>query len=83
MDGVLAAFEPEGFSLECLNRVEETSALSLAEYARRVGVRADSTLAAISDHDFERGMRFLEQSAAAEKEPEPVVTTLDLLVLKP
>jgi len=81
VEEVLAAFEPAGFALECLTPIEETTALSLAEYARRVGVRADSTLAAISDEDFERGMRLLERAAAAEKEPEPVVTTLDLLVM--
>jgi len=78
---VLAAFEPAGFTLEQLQPVDETTALSLAEYARRVGARADSTLAAISDQDFDRGMKFLEEAAAAEEKPEPVVTTLDLLVL--
>ncbi len=34
---VLAAFEPAGFTLEQLQPVEETTALSLAEYAHRVG----------------------------------------------
>lgn len=81
VEQVLAAFGPAGFALEQLQPIEETTALSLAEYARRVGVRADSILAAISDQDFERGMMSLEQAAAAEKEPEPVITTLDLLVL--
>ncbi len=42
-------------ALEHLGPVEETTDLSIASYARRVGVRADSTLAAISDEDFERG----------------------------
>ncbi|MDQ3661486.1 MAG: class I SAM-dependent methyltransferase [Actinomycetota bacterium] len=82
VEEVLAAFEPAGFILEKLQPVEEKTALCLAEYASRVSVRADSTLAAVSDQDFERGMRSLEQAAAAEKEPEPVVTTLDLLVLR-
>jgi len=45
-------------------------------------VQADSTLPAISDVDFERGMYKLEQAVAAEPEPKPVVTRLDLLVLK-
>jgi ubiquinone/menaquinone biosynthesis C-methylase UbiE len=82
VDEVLAAFEPAGFVLECLQPVEEVTDLSLASYARRVGVRADSTLASISDEDFNLGMSELERAVAAEREPKPVVTKLDLLVLK-
>jgi hypothetical protein len=78
----MGTFEPAGFVLECLQPVEEVTDLSLASYARRVGVRADSTLASISDEDFNRGMSELERAVAAEKEPKPVVTKLDLLVLK-
>jgi ubiquinone/menaquinone biosynthesis C-methylase UbiE len=82
VDEVLEAFEPAGFVLERLQSVEEITDLSLAAYARRVGVRADSTLASISDEDFERGMSKLELAVAAEPKPKPVVTRLDLLVLK-
>ncbi len=82
VDNVIAIFEPAGFVLERLQPVEETTDLSLASYARRVGVRADSTLAAISDEDFESGMSKIRQAVADEAEPKPVVTTLDLLVLK-
>jgi SAM-dependent methyltransferase len=82
VDHVLQAFEPAGFDLEHLEPVEETTDLSIASYARRVGVRADSTLAAISEEDFESGMRKLEEAVAAEPDPKPVISTLDLLVLK-
>jgi ubiquinone/menaquinone biosynthesis C-methylase UbiE len=81
VEEVLEVFELAGFGLERLQPVEETTDLSLASYARRVGVRADSTLA-ISDEEFQRGMSQLKEAGAAEAEPESVVTTLDLLVLK-
>lgn len=64
VDEVLEAFESAGFGLERLQSVGEITDPSLASYARRVGVRADSTLAAISDEDFERGMNRLEQAVA-------------------
>ena len=54
----------------------------LAAYARRVGVRADSTLASISDDDFEQGMADLNRTAADDRYAEPVVTGLDLLILR-
>jgi len=82
VDHVLEAFEPADFGLEHLGSVQETTDLSPASYARRVGVRADSTLATISDADFETGMSRMKQAVAAESEPMPVITTLDLLVLK-
>jgi hypothetical protein len=45
-------------------------------------VRTDSTLAAISDKDFERGMSRINQEVAAEPEPQAVISKLDPLVLK-
>src|SRR5205823_4803726 len=43
--------------------------------------RADTTLAALSDDDFARGMEALERAAAEESSPVPVIDRLDLLVL--
>jgi hypothetical protein len=55
---------------------------ALAAYARTVRVRADSTLAAISDDDFERGMAALDRTAAEGRHAGPVITGLDLLMLR-
>jgi ubiquinone/menaquinone biosynthesis C-methylase UbiE len=82
VDEVVQAFEQAGVGFKCLQSVDETTDLSLASYARRIGVRADSTLASISDEDFERGMSRLEQAVAAETDPRPLITKLDILVLE-
>jgi hypothetical protein len=62
--------------------VPQVSARSLAEFRDRVRLRADTTLQAISDDDFAAGLAALDRDAAAETAPTPVVTRLDLLVLR-
>ncbi len=78
---VTTAFETAGFKLEALQRVAEVTDASLSAYADRIRVRTDSTLAALDDRDFARGLGALERAASSELTPHPVVTTLDLLVL--
>lgn len=79
---VVETFAAVGFSLIEVRRVREATAPHLGAYARRVRVRVDSTLAAIPDAEFERGIRAMERAAAGGTQVEPIVTGLDLLVLR-
>ena len=81
VDAVVGAFRGAGFERESFEPVRETSAANLDEYAARIETRTDSTLALISDQEFARGVAELRH-AAATSSPEPVETTLDLLVLR-
>jgi hypothetical protein len=65
-----------------LESVAQVSAPSLSVYRDRVATRADSTLLALSDEEFEEGMRALDRDVALEVDPEPVISHLDLLVLR-
>ncbi len=81
MGVVMNAFAAAGFQQQEARRVTEIAAADLHEYARKIETRADSTLILISDDDFERGLAELRRMAS-ESPPEPVTTTLDLLVLQ-
>jgi len=77
-----AAFATAGFARQSFQSVPQVSASSLREFADRIRTRADTTLALIPDDEWERGLAKLEGDAAAETEPQPVVTYLYLLVLE-
>ncbi len=81
LEGTLDAFSAGGFGMERLTRVSQVTASDLGEYVRRIATRTDSTLALISDEEFERGLADLRQ-AARNAPPAPVRTTLDFLVLR-
>jgi len=82
IEAVEASFAPAGFSRQALESVTQVSARSLREACERLRHRADTTLQLLTDEEFEEGMRALEADAAAEVEPAPVTSALDLLVLK-
>ncbi len=73
-------FEANGFTLAEHRRVEQMTAVSLREFARRTRSRADSSLALISDAEFHDGQVAIENAAAAEASPAPVVEIIDFLV---
>jgi SAM-dependent methyltransferase len=81
LEATLDAFSAAGFAMESLTSVSQVTASSLDDYARRVATRTDSTLALISDEEFECGLADLKYAARHEP-PAPVLTTLDLLVLR-
>jgi ubiquinone/menaquinone biosynthesis C-methylase UbiE len=81
LEATLDAFSAGGFGMESLTPVSQVTASNLDEYGRRVATRTDSTLALISDEEFERGLADLRR-AARDAPPAPVRTTLDLLVLR-
>lgn len=82
VEAVASAFAGAGFRVESITPVLQQSATSLSAYRDRLRTRADSTLVELSDEDFESGMRALEEEAAMERLPHPVVDQLDLLVLR-
>lgn len=79
---IIAEFKAGG--LECLAQesVENESVGSLREAAARTALRADSTLQLITDEEFAAGQRAIEEAAAAETTPTPVVDSMDLLALR-
>ncbi len=75
------AFSVAGYEKESLASVAEISAPNLRSYYEKVRTRADSFLTQISDEDFKRGLASLD-IAAEEEPPGPVLSRLDLLVLR-
>jgi ubiquinone/menaquinone biosynthesis C-methylase UbiE len=77
----VAAFA-HGFTLREHRRVDQTTAVSLREFAGRTRFRADTALALIADSEFENGQAAIEAAAVAEDAPCPVVETIELLVFQ-
>jgi ubiquinone/menaquinone biosynthesis C-methylase UbiE len=82
VQATLATFAAAGFRMHRLEQICDQSAASLKEAYARACVRADSLLRLLPDAEFTRGLEALEQAAAAETTPTPVLRRLDLLVLQ-
>jgi ubiquinone/menaquinone biosynthesis C-methylase UbiE len=82
VEAVVEVFGVEGFEQTSLDSVAQVSAPSLRAFRERVKTRADTTLLALTDAEFDEGMRALDAEAAAETDPRPVISYLDLMVLK-
>jgi ubiquinone/menaquinone biosynthesis C-methylase UbiE len=80
---ISAVFEAEGFFLESAQRIQQKTCESLREFAARTKLRADSTLVLLPDAEFEACQTALEEAANSERVPEPVIETIELLVLRP
>jgi hypothetical protein len=80
VEATVAAFEAAGFAFQALQSLPQVTGPSLRGSVERVRLRADSTLAPLSDDEFAAGLAALER-VAAESTPTPVVDHLDLLVL--
>lgn len=81
-DAVLSAFRRAGFETDVVQSVEQVIAQDLASYLEKIRLRADSTLVAIDDAAFERGVRTLEETVRNTPNSDPVIEELDLLVLR-
>ena len=79
---VAASFTAAGFGVEGVHRIRQFDAPTFAAYIDKVEVRADSTLAEIPDDAFERGVAAMKRADANGQHVGPVVTGLDLLVLR-
>jgi SAM-dependent methyltransferase len=82
MEETVQTFTDVGFKFETVERVVQQTCAGLKELAARTRLRADTTLALMTDEQFSARQTALEAAAAREKEPTPVVETLDLLVLR-
>ena len=78
----VVVFKANGFVLTEHRRVEQKTCGSLREFAERTELRADSALALISDSEFQKGQSALEQAAAHERIPLPVMEVIELLVFQ-
>jgi hypothetical protein len=81
-ESVIGAFTGAGFALEEERRVTQVTAQTLVEFAAMVRTRADSTLAAIDDGSFARGLDHLERDAAREPHAGPINDTMSLIVFR-
>ena len=81
LDQVITDFRNSGFCVQGVETVSQKTCDSLAEFAARTRLRADSTLSLLSDTEFEKCQAALER-AAREEDPTPVIETLDLLILQ-
>lgn len=77
-----AVFQRAGFLVEAHREVQQNTCASLREFAARTRRRADTSLALLSDDEFQVGVAAVERAAAEEQEPTPVRETLDLLVFR-
>lgn len=75
-------FSSSGFKFETVKPVVQQTCSSLKELAARTRLRADTTLTLLTDEEFRYRQAALEDAAAREVEPIPVIDTLDLLVLR-
>ncbi len=78
----VSTFQAQGFVLGAHRRVEQQISASLREFADRTRLRADTSLALLSDDDFAAGMAELDEAAARESTPAPIFETLELLVFR-
>jgi SAM-dependent methyltransferase len=81
-ESVIGAFTGAGFALAEERRVTQVTAETLVEFAAMVRTRADSTLAAIDDDSFARGLDHLERDAAREPRAGPIEDTMSLIVFR-
>jgi len=78
----VAVFEANGFVLVEHRRVDQATAASLREFAARTQFRADTSLALISDSEFQEGQAAIATAAAHEHVAAPVVERIELLVFR-
>jgi hypothetical protein len=71
-----------GFVFAEHRRVRQITARSLTEFAKRTQLRADTALALISDSEFREGKMAIEESAAREMQPSPVIEIIEILVFR-
>lgn len=77
-----ALFAAAGLRKVSLDRIEHSTAPSLAAFRERLALRAISTFEHMSEDDIQRGFARLDAAVAAETEPQMVCTQGDLLVFE-
>lgn len=82
MEDVEECFNRHGFRVAAFETIEQTEAAGLREYAERIRLRAYSTFELIPEHEYEAGLAALKAAASREQEPQPVTSTIDVLVFE-
>lgn len=82
VEATVAALGDAGFEVELVESIPEVKADDLGAYCERIRTRTNSTLALISDEEFDKGISSLEKAAAQEAGPAPVVDQRDLLLFR-
>jgi SAM-dependent methyltransferase len=82
VEAMQRAFEAGHFRLVALEPVEQVIDRTFREHVDRLRLRGMSTLALISDKEFEQGMARLEDAARSEDPARPVTEVIDLMVFK-
>jgi ubiquinone/menaquinone biosynthesis C-methylase UbiE len=77
---IKSIFTRAGFQLVRHDLVRSEAAESWAAYARKLGYRAISILAQLSDQEFEDGLSVLREHAATVPTREPVIELMDFFV---
>ena len=77
-----ALFGAVGLRKISLNRIQHSTAPSLAAFRERLSLRAISTFEHMSEEEIQRGFARLDEAVAAETEPQLVCTQGDLLVME-
>jgi ubiquinone/menaquinone biosynthesis C-methylase UbiE len=81
-ESVISAFTRAGFALAEERRVTHVTAETLVDFAAMLRTRADSTLAAIDDDRYARGLDRLERDAAREPHAGPIEDTVPLIIFR-
>ena len=81
LDVALDAFGEAGFHAERIESISQVTATSRTDYQRRFASRADSTLAALDEEAYARGVERISEWAAEDPD-ELVIDILDLVVLR-
>jgi ubiquinone/menaquinone biosynthesis C-methylase UbiE len=79
-EAVARAFREGGFTLACRRTVVHTFATDHRDYLRKIGLRGLSSLQAISDEEFERGLAAFARHCRAVEDDRPVTEPTDLFV---
>jgi SAM-dependent methyltransferase len=80
LEEITAVFCAAGLHRRAHDIIWQTTAGSMHELAARIRLRADSTLALLTDDEFGIGLARLEAAAEAETSPAPVREAIELVV---
>jgi hypothetical protein len=79
---VTAAFTAAGFAVESFTSIQQVNAASLGEFYEKARHRANTTLLALPDAEFAAGLEQLRRAARGAGTDTPVVSRLELMVLR-
>jgi ubiquinone/menaquinone biosynthesis C-methylase UbiE len=79
---ILGTMSANGFSSVAHEAIEQQFAPSLGEYCQKISHRALSDLAALTDAEFEAGMRRMKEAVMKDEESGPIIELIDLFIFE-